>query len=141
MGLDQYAYSISKGEDPREDHDDRINLMDWRKHNRLQGYMEELAIDKGVIKPDETFNCEPVQLTEKDIDDLEQVIIDKKLPETGGFFFGGDSYETEKGTYADTKKKYVWTYDKDMMPDDLKFIEKAREALARGEDVYYDSWW
>ena len=140
MGLDQYAYSVSKGEDPKENAES-TTLMDWRKHNRLQGYMEELAMDKGVIKPDETFNCKPVQLTEEDIDDLEQVIIDKELPDTGGFFFGPDSYETEKGTYADTKKKYVWTYDKDMMPNDLKFIEKARKALADGQDVYYDSWW
>ena len=140
MGLDQYAYSVSKGEDPKEDVGS-TTLMDWRKHNRLQGYMEELALDKGVIKESETFNCKPVQLTVEDIDDLEQAIIDKELPDTGGFFFGPDSYETEKGTYVGTKKKYIWTYDKDMMPNDLKFIEKAREALADGQDVYYDSWW
>ena len=140
MGLDQYAYSVNAGT-KLDENTDTISLMDWRKHNRLQGYMEELAIDKGILKEDETFNCKPLKLTKEDIDDLEEVILGKKLLETGGFFFGGDSYETEKGTYADTKKKYVWTYDKDMMPNDLKFIEKAREALADGQDVYYDSWW
>jgi len=126
MGLDQYAYSVSAGT-KLDENTDTISLMDWRKHNRLQGYMEELAIDKGILKEDETFNCKPLKLTKEDIDDLEEVILGKKLPETGGFFFGGDSYTSE--------------YEEYIMPNDLKFIEKAREALDAGQDVYYDSWW
>ena len=69
MGLDMYAYAVVQGgqQDGEEE-----SLADWRKHNRLHGWMEELWIDKG--KPfngelDESpmgdFNCVPVELTMK----------------------------------------------------------------------------
>jgi hypothetical protein len=45
----------------------------------------------------------------------------KKLPYTDGFFFGESD-----GTELD---------------DDLAFIAKAREAIAEGLTVFYDSWW
>jgi len=34
MGLDQFAYAM-KG-------DDKLDIMTWRKHPNLQGYMDEL---------------------------------------------------------------------------------------------------
>ena len=40
MGLDMYAYAKnSNGEEE--------SLADWRKHNRLHGWMEDLWEDKG----------------------------------------------------------------------------------------------
>jgi len=133
MGLDQYAYSIPSGIElyGEKSDDRRKQIGTWRKHNRLQGYMEQLAIDKGIIKEGDVFNTTPVKLSLKDIDDLEHSIQNRLLPETGGFFFGIDSYESEG----------EWSYENLDLPKDMSFIEKAREALNAGYDVYYDCWW
>ena len=134
MGLDQFAYA-GVGDDKEE-------IAYWRKHNRLHGWMEQLWNDKGRPNaPEEespmgNFNCIPVRLTLSDLEQLEAHIVDKKLPETGGFFFGNDSYDWddengrpfEKGNYH-----YKET--------DLEFIENARKAIEEGKEVYYDSWW
>ena len=42
MGLDQYGYAV-----PKEESEARNELAYWRKHNRLQGWMEQLWYDKG----------------------------------------------------------------------------------------------
>ena len=69
----------------------------------------------------EWFNCVPVLLTAEDLDQLETDIRGSALPDTQGFFFGeSDGSEVE---------------------DDLAFIAAAREAIAQGKTVYYDSWW
>ena len=73
MGLDQYAYA-ENGEEQEE-------LAYWRKHNRLQGWMEELWNDKGRPNaPEETspmgdFNCIPVELTLSDLEQLEAHVV------------------------------------------------------------------
>ncbi|MBA4173813.1 MAG: phosphoglycerate kinase, partial [Hyphomicrobium sp.] len=55
------------------------------------------------------------------LDRLEADIRVGNLPPTSGFFFGeSDGSEVE---------------------DDLRFIAKAREAMADGLIVYYSSWW
>ena len=45
MGLDMYAFK-HKGEqfkpNQKRDEADVIQIADWRKHNRLQGFMQEL---------------------------------------------------------------------------------------------------
>ena len=46
MGLDQFAYKV-KG-------DERTELHYWRKHNRLQGFMEALYAKKNG---NGEFNC------------------------------------------------------------------------------------
>ena len=98
MGLDMYAYSINKNGEEEQ-------LADWRKHNRLHGWMEELWEDKG--KPYEgdlddvegsfgsQFNCIPLELTFEDLKALQDVVNRKVMPETGGFFFGADSFDWE----------------------------------------------
>ena len=99
MGLDQYAYAT-------DSNDEQVELAYWRKHNRLQGWMEDLWIDKGKPFDGELednglgdFNCVPVELTEDDLDALEADVCEKAMPETGGFFFGDDSFgwENEDG--------------------------------------------
>jgi hypothetical protein len=91
----------------------------WRKHPNLHGWMEQLYRDKGGEEA--SFNCVNVQLTAGDLDDLELAIKASVLPETNGFFFGAsDGSERE---------------------DDLRFIAKAREALAGNLTVFYTSWW
>ena len=137
MGLDQYAYAKTSVGAVQEE------LTYWRKHNRLHGWMEELWEDKGRPNAEETepnpmgdFNCVELEVTESDLEQLEAHIEEKSLPDTGGFFFGNDSFE--------------WTNDNDepfeegdyyYKQEDLKFITLARQAIAKGKKVYYNSWW
>jgi len=126
MGLDQFAYK--------------------RDANRLHGWMEELWEDKG--RPFEgnlddlndsfgsSFNCVPVELTLEDLDQLEKDINEKVLPETGGFFFGTDSFDWEDNE-GNPPKENDYYYKE----TDLEFIRDAREAIANGQKVYYSSWW
>ena len=118
MGLDQYAAVKDENGETQE-------LAYWRKHNRLQGWMEELYTRKGGMKE---FNCVDLELTEEDINDLENAIDNKSLPETGGFFFGNDSYSDYEGEYG-----YKET--------DVDFIKKARQILESGNRVVYSCWW
>ena len=122
MGLDQYAYVSENGKHD----DDSRDIAYWRKHNRLQGWMKHKYIDNGGK---EEFNCVSVELTLDDIEQLDVVINNRMLPETGGFFFGSDSYSN----YEDKQYGY-----KD---DDLKFIENARDELNKGNKVFYNCWW
>jgi hypothetical protein len=82
------------------------------------------------------FNCVPVELTMKDLNNLEKDIEEKVMPDTGGFFFGDDSFgwENEDG------KPYEGN-DYFHKETDLKFIEDARRAIKEGKKVYYNSWW
>ena len=121
MGLDQYAYVSENGKHD----DDSKEIAYWRKHNRLHGWMENLYVNKGGAKE---FNCVALELTLEDVEQLESVIEDKELPETGGFFFGNDSYSDYDGEYG-------------YKNDDIKFIDIAREELNKGNKVFYNCWW
>jgi hypothetical protein len=123
MGLDQWAFAIDNNGEKEE-------LAYWRKHPNLQGWMENLWVSKGRPNAHEDkdpngmsdFNCVQLELTEEDLDSLEQDVTNASLPDTVGFFFGGNS----DGEYGQ---------------QDLEFIQKAREALDSGLTVVYDSWW
>lgn len=136
MGLDQYAYyNDANGEE--------TEIAYWRKHNRLQGWMEDLWEDKGRPNYKEVnnggmgdFNCVPLPLTEQDLDNLENAVCEKALPSCGGFFFGDDSFSWE-----DEDGNKFGGYDYYYKQDDLDFIEKARQALKDGKEVYYTCWW
>lgn len=126
MGLDQYAYR----READEDSDSNVEIAYWRKHNRLHGWMEALYRDKGEEVTEEnignSFNCVELELTESDIEQFEAHVTDQVLPETSGFFFGGDSYEE---------------YEEYHRNADLNFIKDAYAAFADGQKVYYNSWW
>ena len=136
MGLDQYSYAASKAgvrerwyegakwngsEFTNEDSsvEEHLTLAYWRKHPGLQGWMENLYQSRGGV---DSFNGIELELTMRDLFDLEIFVRESKLPPTNGFFFGNnsDSY------YHD---------------DDLEFIRKAREAIASGLKVFYNSSW
>ena len=121
MGLDQYAFTTDN-----VDQEDGIEIAYWRKHNRLQGWMQDRWASKGNTG---VFNCVKFILDKNDIDALELAIAKKELPKTEGFFFGNDSYnDIVDCTYSchDT---------------DVAFIAKAREALASGKILYYECSW
>ena len=114
MGLDAYGKVKSPEGEVKE-------IAYWRKHNALHGWMENLYRKKGGT---EEFNCVPLELVEADLEMLELVVDSAMLPETGGFFFGGDSRFCEH-----------------YQAQTLEFIRVAREYLAKGYEVAYDSWW
>ena len=126
MGLDQYAYTGKRRE--TNDETDYVEIACWRKHNRLEGFMKELWIEKG--RPDaskeypDDFNCIMIELTPEDVDRLDEAVANDTLPETQGFFFGSDSQ-------GDDYKKQ----------DTLHFINQARDAFAAGLKVFYSSNW
>ena len=139
MGLDQYA-TARKGE-PRKvpqtwtttdadgneeevveyynEWDDTIELAEWRKHPNLQGWMENLWYEKGG---EGEFNCVELELTLENLDALEATLDEEALPETAGFFFGGNADDH----YAEA---------------DREFIVQARAAIKQGYTVVYSSWW
>jgi len=139
MGLDQYAIKRQS----YTPNDSGTEIARWRKHNRLQGWMENLWNEKkanqtiedkfieGLDKDgdnDGTFNCEEVEITSDDLDILEEDITNRNLPETEGFFYGLDSYEDYES-------------DRGYKSTDLDFIKEARKAIKDGYEVYYSSWW
>jgi len=122
MGLDMFAYVTPKApvasvDFKREETDEQLHY--WRKHSDLHGWMEELYNKKEGEA--DSFNCVPVVLNKEDLKRLESDIKSGSLPPTTGFFFG-ESNGTE-------------------LNDDLLFINKARQAIAAGNTVYYSSWW
>jgi hypothetical protein len=125
MGLDMFAYTV-KSEDVVDDFSikqeaDHNEIKYWRKHHDLHGWMERLYRDKGGEV--ESFNCVKLRLYEHDLDYLEADVMTNQLPQTRGFFFGTNPP------------------DADSIAEDLEFIKAAREAIADGFAVYYDSWW
>jgi hypothetical protein len=123
MGLDMYASIIPATELKGKEVDFPIEmgheLFYWRKHPNLHGWMESLYRVKGGAA--DSFNTVNLNLNIEDLNNLEEVINNKVLPETSGFFFGE----------SDPKRK----------EEDLKFIRKAKKALKHGYAVVYSSWW
>ena len=102
-------------------------IMYWRKHPNLHGWMENLWTRKGRpgLDPDDEykmFNGIELELTWEDLMELEYDIAHKALPSTQGFFFGDDS-----DTYY--KKQ------------DQEFIKEAKADLLCGLKVFYNSSW
>jgi len=127
MGLDQFAFKTKAKFDSQVDFQAQLQDVEteelhyWRKHPNLHGWMEQLYREKGGTG--EMFNGDPVQLTQEDIDDLANSILEGSLPHTTGFFFGQSNGDQEEES------------------DDLQFCRNASEAIKEGYTVYYDSWW
>lgn len=134
MGLDMYAYTAPKDMigDRQVDINDVIftdgrftdgidgEFAYWRKFNNLHGWMKQLYLSKGGQHDD--FNCNTLVLTLEDLSRLERDAAN--LEPVGGFFFGSMDDMTE----ADIEAVDA-------------FIVKARQAIAEGKAVIYDSWW
>jgi hypothetical protein len=122
MGLDMYAMVASEPILPETDFESPRQARElhvWQKHPHLHGLMQDLYYEKGGSE--EWFNCVNVALRADDLDRLEARIKDGDRPDAILFFFGGsDGSERE---------------------DDLAFIAKARAEIAKGNSVYYTSWW
>ena len=124
MGLDMYAYTaprkrVKKPVDFKTEHLPKEELHYWRKHPNLHGWMAGRYYEKGGT--DDDFNVNTVELTPEDIDELERTILENRLPDTSGFFFGATTGEERD--------------------DDLEFIRKCREEFAKGRTIAYYAWW
>ena len=126
MGLDMYAFTVDATTvgDATVDvalGDDAMQISYWRKFNALHGWMEDLYRQKRGLRHD--FNCTTVRLDANDLDRLEMDTGNNKLIPVNGFFFGAQ----------------------EIFPEDLEsvsdFVKVAREAIADGKAVFYDSWW
>jgi hypothetical protein len=131
MGLDMKAYAID--ENGEEEY-----LAEWRKHNRLQGWMQELWESKGCpnAKEDGDFNCVELQLNAQDIDELEDAILTMSMPESNGFFWGSDSFfwtDEDGNDYPENSYYYL--------EQDLEFVTEARKMLDKGYRVFYSCWY
>jgi hypothetical protein len=112
MGLDQYAFA-TKGDDKQE-------IMYWRKHANLEGYMADLYAYRGGSKKE--FNCESLELDLTDLEKLEDECGSfRGLREANGFFWGVSDDEHDKET--------------------LDFIKKAKKYIQDGYKISYTSWW
>ena len=100
-------------------------IMYWRKHPNLHGWMENLWQRKGrpgAESDSEMFNGIELELTWEDLMELEYDIAHKALPSTTGFFFGDDS-------------------DAYYKKQDQEFIKEAKADLLCGLKVFYNSSW
>lgn len=140
MGLDQYAYVAARAgthdeyysdENYEKDDSDPTKVSKpheiayWRKHPNLQGWMEQLWLEKNPdIRDDNraSFNCVELELTWEDLEALEKAVEAGTLPKTAGFFFGDDSDEYYRA-------------------QDLEFITMAKAEIFVGLRVFYNSSW
>ena len=119
MGLDQYAALKSAGEDAAP-------KFIWRKHSKLQVFMENLFAAKTGQGADE-LNCQEMALTLDDLSTLERLIANVDLPQCdGGFFYGHQVQDEVAAEYAD---------------QDAEFCAWAQAQIGAGETVIYSCWW
>ena len=136
MGLDMYAYARP----PRKRNSDNdIQIGEWRKHNRLQGWMQQLWESKGcpnAHQDSDEFNSVEMELTEEDINALEDDILTMTMPESNGFFWGRDSFfwtDDEGKDYPENSYYYL--------ERDLEFVTDARKMLDKKHRILYSCWY
>jgi hypothetical protein len=117
MGLDQWCY-VKNNESQHE-------LIYYRKHPNLHGWMKQLWVNKGMPGIDDMntdFNGIELELTWEDVDNLERAVRHGMLPSTQGFFFGNSADEV-------------------YFEQDLEFCVNAKAELFLGLKVFYNSSW
>lgn len=132
MGLDQYAY-INPTRKEHQFDDGEVYYKTradtefyWRKHSRLQTFMEQLWVEQGGEVDD--FNLGDLELTRKDIERLQEAVNTgyRDFICSGGFFYG-HQFQEEAVLHN--------------RPEDERFVQAALAALDRGDRVVYRPWW
>ena len=123
MELDQYARTCDPGKNPGTEGEE---LAYWRKYGALQGWMQNLWRTKGGTGE---FNCEQVELTVADLDQLQRAVNLREMHHVDGFFFGA-------AIFADGTDKRA--YDRALV---LEFIDKALDAIESGKRIFNWSWY
>ncbi len=135
MGLDQYAYRVKMANikddlsfktgttyDVTTKLDDLGNNMDfayWHKFYPLDSWMRSLYLARGGKG---SFNYDCVRLHEEDLDKL--------YDEAQHLAF----YEGGYCNSAQEEKEYEYSHL-------MEFIKKAKEAIDKGDAIYYSNWW
>jgi hypothetical protein len=117
MGLDMYLngekFLWTNWEKPEENRTEdgfkittlELRLGYWRKHPNLHGY-----IVQNFAKGED--NCEPIELTIEQCEQIVLAIKAKELPKTDGFFFGKSQPEDDPESIALFEKAIAWEKDK-----------------------------
>lgn len=119
MGLDMFLFTRRPGSE------DRTEVAYWRKHPDLHGFIE-----RTFYKGRDEFNCVEQPLTEADIDQIQDAVRARVLPNTSGFFFGR-SYFPEDNAQERQRQD----------DEDIEKLEKAKDAIRRGDEVFYYAWY
>lgn len=128
MGLDMYAYTCPQEQVGNKQVDFDVSFLKdlnrefayWRKFNNLHRWMADLYFKKGG--KNESFNCDTVRLMPEDLDRLWAEA--ETLKPASGFFWGDEDEMTPEA-----------------VEEVRSFVTKAREEIADGRAVIYDSWW
>lgn len=131
MGLDQYAFTFDRSENPEFIwRSSTVKRLIWginrRANAKLQTFMEELYYARAGDGA-ESFNCVDLALTAEEIKALEALVSKDDLPESEGGFFFGHQWQDE------TAQEYK--------EQDLKFCKWAAAVLATRQQVIYSCWW
>ncbi len=124
--MDQYAFYARK-----EDAGDKEAIgkalnankfMYWRKEYCIDAWMMKLYQKKGG---EDEFNCDPVQVEESDLYDLEEALSHEDFYDNERFFFNEPDDDEKAGIKEEAEE----------------FISKARSYIEAGYDIYYSNWW
>ncbi len=122
MGLDQYGLINPQPAEVRFTND--RDEFHWRKHGRLQAFMEQLWKERGN-KGD--FNCDAeLELSHSDLLRLKQAIHN-----------GYHDYPAKDSRRSQWQERAC----KEYLRQDLAFVERALDSVSRGEKVVYTCWW
>jgi len=135
MGLDMYAYVATRPDQSREfwesaspnEAGDMVSatvakpreIAYWRKHSSLHGWFRQ---EWKALGKSGSFNGDELEITWVMLERLEDAILERKLPETTGSFFGSNA-------------------DEEYREQDLEFVRNARAELFLGLKVFYNSSW
>lgn len=108
MGLDMYlegkkhlGFNKTQTEDGFELKEKTLELGYWRKHPNLHGYI----VQNFAGGKDE---CQEIELSEENINQIIQAIKDKALPHTTGFFFGSSDESDDQPSIEILEKALAW---------------------------------
>lgn len=110
MGLDMYLngekfFASCDGKRPKEDGFEvsrhELELGYWRKHPNLHGYIVQ-RFAEGVDE------CQKIELSEKDMQNIVEAIERKNLPHTEGFFFGVSDESDDAPSVEIFAKAIAW---------------------------------
>lgn len=97
-------------------------LFTWRKHAKLQEFMERL-LETRTGQSAADLNCAELELQPEDIATLQAMVERGELPESpGGFFYGHQFQDESASEYREL---------------DLQFCQWARTILRIRQKVFY----
>lgn len=152
MGLDQYAYAVSKRSVAKKELDcdlservKRQKLACWRNHWHLCDWIAKLYYKKGGKKGPKKGCSVCLQLHERDLDALERAVQKKVLY---GYtwrcpYKGSPNVKCDCPICVEGKPQGSPNHEFDdfCLANDLEFLKKARKAISDGKAVICYNWW